>query len=252
MVDDDKAGVERETMQEKIVEGLEEAREKIAFDTTLVASVAVGGEDEGEEGEIREVVVGGLEAMSKGKDSPMLDTLSKPASPKAASPRSTSLQPTSSSSLQTSSTILSPPTASSSLPAAPPAVDAKPRPLNPSCLIGQIVYYPSRFGRYVPTAQLKRERWTDASNKFDEEVGDDEMDWSDDEQEMAAKKRRKNARASSRAGSVRPASPTGSSRSGMGVGGGGGSVRGDHFDYAPTAEYAASSYAGSAYGSDGE
>lgn len=65
--------------------------------------------------------------------------------------------------------------------------------LTASELVGMTVYFPAQLGRYVPTAQLKRQKWTDASNKFDEEAGEDEMEWSDDEEEMLAKKRRKMA-----------------------------------------------------------
>jgi hypothetical protein len=80
----------------------------------------------------------------------------------------------------------------SDLPASPPAPH---RPLPPAFpkadLVGLTVYYPVQLSNRVPVAQLKRQRWTDASNKFDEECGEEEMDWSDDEAEAAAKRRRK-------------------------------------------------------------
>lgn len=124
--------------------------------------------------------------------------------------------------------------------------------LSTSILLHAVVFYPSHLGRYVPTARLKQEKWTDASNAYDEEVEAHEMDWSDDEQEMAAKRQRKmvNKKDARGGGSVRGGSPTPSMESSSGSTMRGG--REAHFDYAPTASYAASSYAGSAYGSDGE
>ncbi|CED83873.1 Uncharacterized conserved protein [Phaffia rhodozyma] len=80
-------------------------------------------------------------------------------------------------------------------------------PVPLSALVGMLVYYPVDMGRFVPTARLRLEKWTDASNKFDEEVGADEMEWSDDELEAEAKKRRKlsrNSRAPSNRGSPTP------------------------------------------------
>lgn len=79
-------------------------------------------------------------------------------------------------------------------PSAHPDQPAPPPPaptFKPSDLVGLQVYYPYDMGKFVPTAKLRLEKWTDASNKFDEEVGMDEMEWSDDEAEAEARKRRK-------------------------------------------------------------
>ena len=87
---------------------------------------------------------------------------------------------------------VSPLPATFDLPASPPAPH---RPLPPAFpkaqLVGLTVFYPVQLSNRVPVAQLKRQRWTDASNKFDEECGEEEMDWSDDEAEAAAKRRKK-------------------------------------------------------------
>jgi H/ACA ribonucleoprotein complex non-core subunit NAF1 len=40
----------------------------------------------------------------------------------------------------------------------------------------------------------KRFKGSDASNRYDEEVGDEEKEWSDDEEEIAAKRKEKTAR----------------------------------------------------------
>lgn len=77
-------------------------------------------------------------------------------------------------------------------PASPPAPHRTlPPPFPKADLVGLTVYYPVKSSNTVPVAQLKRQRWTDASNMYDEEVGDEEMEWSDDEAEAAAKRRRK-------------------------------------------------------------
>lgn len=91
-----------------------------------------------------------------------------------------------------SSVPTSPLPTSSDLPVSPPAPHRSLPPTFPKAgLVGLTVYYPVQLSNRVPVAQLKRQRWTDASNKFDEECGEEEMDWSDDEAEAAAKRRKK-------------------------------------------------------------
>ncbi|KFY56260.1 hypothetical protein V497_06407 [Pseudogymnoascus sp. VKM F-4516 (FW-969)] len=51
------------------------------------------------------------------------------------------------------------------------------------------VYYPEQHAQFVFTAALKAYKGSDASNLHDEEVGDEEMEFSDDEKEMEHKRR---------------------------------------------------------------
>ncbi|KFY77324.1 hypothetical protein V498_09376 [Pseudogymnoascus sp. VKM F-4517 (FW-2822)] len=54
---------------------------------------------------------------------------------------------------------------------------------------GTKVYYPESHADFVFTAALKAYKGSDASNLHDEEVGDEEMEFSDDEKEMEHKRR---------------------------------------------------------------
>ncbi|KAJ4270120.1 hypothetical protein NW762_001793 [Fusarium torreyae] len=54
--------------------------------------------------------------------------------------------------------------------------------------VGQKVYYPVDHASYVFTEPLKNMKGSDASNLHDEEVGDDEMEFSDDEKEAEYKR----------------------------------------------------------------
>lgn len=60
---------------------------------------------------------------------------------------------------------------------------------------GTKLYYPAEGDHaYVPVRMLKtdkRFRGTDASNLYDEELAEHEMEWSDDEEEQAAKRKLK-------------------------------------------------------------
>lgn len=75
--------------------------------------------------------------------------------------------------------------------AATPAAPEKAEVVPPKGLVGLTVFYSYKSSKIVPTERLRKQKFTDASNKHDEEVGEDEMDWSDDEEEMLAKKRLK-------------------------------------------------------------
>ncbi|KAG6019623.1 hypothetical protein E4U41_003149, partial [Claviceps citrina] len=57
--------------------------------------------------------------------------------------------------------------------------------------VGTRLFYPVDHARYVFTEPLKNIRGSDASNIHDEEVGDDEMEFSDDEKEAEHKRARK-------------------------------------------------------------
>ncbi len=63
------------------------------------------------------------------------------------------------------------------------------------------VYYVEQHSTYVFTHALKAVKGSDASNLHDEEVGDDEVEFSDDEAEMAHKRRIKEQRQGRRGGS---------------------------------------------------
>ncbi|KAF5022292.1 hypothetical protein F66182_5669 [Fusarium sp. NRRL 66182] len=54
--------------------------------------------------------------------------------------------------------------------------------------VGQTVFYPVDHASYVFTEPLKNLKGSDASNLHDEEVGDDEMEFSDDEKEAEYKR----------------------------------------------------------------
>lgn len=53
------------------------------------------------------------------------------------------------------------------------------------------IWYPKSHAKYVFPAQLRQEKGSDASNLHDEEVGPDEMEYSDDEAEQAHKREKK-------------------------------------------------------------
>ncbi|PSR90647.1 Gar1/Naf1 RNA binding region-domain-containing protein [Coniella lustricola] len=57
---------------------------------------------------------------------------------------------------------------------------------------GSQIWYPKSLANFVFPAQLRQEKGSDASNLHDEEVGPDEMEYSDDEQEQAHKREKKN------------------------------------------------------------
>lgn len=57
---------------------------------------------------------------------------------------------------------------------------------------GTQVWYSKSHANFVFPSQLRQEKGSDASNLHDEEVGPDEMEYSDDEQEQAHKRERKN------------------------------------------------------------
>ncbi|KAI8646298.1 Gar1/Naf1 RNA binding region-domain-containing protein [Parasitella parasitica] len=61
-----------------------------------------------------------------------------------------------------------------------------------SAKIGQEVYFVPSYQKtqIVETEKLRRMKGTDASNVYDEEVGEDEMEFSDDEKEMEHKKKK--------------------------------------------------------------
>ncbi|KAK2613940.1 hypothetical protein N8I77_000807 [Diaporthe amygdali] len=57
---------------------------------------------------------------------------------------------------------------------------------------GAQVWYSKSHANFVFPSQLRQEKGSDASNLHDEEVGPDEMEYSDDEQEQAHKREKKN------------------------------------------------------------
>ncbi|PIA17068.1 NAF1-domain-containing protein [Coemansia reversa NRRL 1564] len=61
------------------------------------------------------------------------------------------------------------------------------------CTVGRSVFYAPGWARMLATDKL-RFKGTDASNEYDEEVGSDAMEFSDDEAEQAFKKQRKKGR----------------------------------------------------------
>ncbi|KAJ8070807.1 hypothetical protein OCU04_001169 [Sclerotinia nivalis] len=65
---------------------------------------------------------------------------------------------------------------------------------------GTTVYYSEQHSTYVFTQALKAYKGTDASNLYDEEVGDEEMEFSDDEKEAEHKRRIKQKKAEKRGG----------------------------------------------------
>ncbi|CDH48446.1 hypothetical protein RO3G_06884 [Lichtheimia corymbifera JMRC:FSU:9682] len=60
-------------------------------------------------------------------------------------------------------------------------------------VVGAPVYYVPSYSRtqVVPTDELKRQKGTDASNAFDEEINESEQEFSDDEQEMTFRRLQK-------------------------------------------------------------
>lgn len=66
--------------------------------------------------------------------------------------------------------------------------------------VGTTVYYSEQHSTYVFTQALKAYKGTDASNLYDEEVGDEEMEFSDDEKEAEHKRRIKQKKAEKRGG----------------------------------------------------
>ncbi|KAJ1856229.1 hypothetical protein GGF49_000409 [Coemansia sp. RSA 1853] len=62
------------------------------------------------------------------------------------------------------------------------------------CTIGRPVFYALGWARMLSTDRL-RIKGTDASNEYDEEVGDEAMDFSDDEAEVAFKRQKKKEQA---------------------------------------------------------
>ncbi|KAL9000352.1 MAG: hypothetical protein Q9188_005695 [Gyalolechia gomerana] len=65
---------------------------------------------------------------------------------------------------------------------------------------GTSVFYVEQHAKYIFTRNLKTLKGSDASNIHDEEVGDDEIEFSDDEAEAEHKRRLKQARQSKRGG----------------------------------------------------
>ncbi len=69
----------------------------------------------------------------------------------------------------------------------------------PTIVKGTILYTPLRTLRLVVLAAVETKKGCDASNIYDEEVGEGEMEYSDDEKEQSAKKARKMATKKKRA-----------------------------------------------------
>jgi H/ACA ribonucleoprotein complex non-core subunit NAF1 len=78
--------------------------------------------------------------------------------------------------------------------------------------VGTKVFYSEQHSTYVFTQALKAFKGSDASNLHDEEVGDDEMEYSDDEAEMEHKRRVKQQKIERRGGKMQQSG--GSSRGG--------------------------------------
>jgi len=70
---------------------------------------------------------------------------------------------------------------------------------------GTSVFYPSKHATFVFTSALRNVKGTDASNFYDEEAGDDELEFSDDEKESAFKRGLKEQRMKRRGGGGREA-----------------------------------------------
>lgn len=92
-----------------------------------------------------------------------------------------------------------------------------------------------------------RFKGSDASNLYDEEIGEEEQEWSDDEAEAEAKRRRKHQRGGSRA-SATPFSDR--STPAPRLGGAPSLPQRPHFDYQPPESTYAGSETGSLYGGD--
>ncbi len=116
-----------------------------------------------------------------------------------------------------------------------------PMPSTDELAPGTAVYYPSTQNRsYVPVRLLrtdKRYKGSDASNRYDEEVGDDEREWSDDEEEAMAKRGEKLRRQGRTEGS--------------GSADRGGPSRSRHYDDAGGSDGGALDYGGDAMSVDG-
>lgn len=68
--------------------------------------------------------------------------------------------------------------------------------------VGTTVFYSEQHSKYVFTQALKAYKGSDASNLHDEEVGDEEIEFSDDEAEMEHKRRLKQRRLEKRGGKI--------------------------------------------------
>ncbi|KAJ9137449.1 H/ACA ribonucleoprotein complex non-core subunit NAF1 [Pleurostoma richardsiae] len=60
------------------------------------------------------------------------------------------------------------------------------------------IWYPTQHAKYVFPGQLRQQKGSDASNLHDEEVGPEEMEFSDDEQEQAHKREKRDRKAKRR------------------------------------------------------
>lgn len=60
---------------------------------------------------------------------------------------------------------------------------------------GTTLYYVNDFSTFVLTESLKKEKYTDASNVYDEEITGEDVDFSDDEKEKAHKRQKKAGKA---------------------------------------------------------
>jgi H/ACA ribonucleoprotein complex non-core subunit NAF1 len=125
-----------------------------------------------------------------------------------------------------------------------------PYPTFESLAAGTKLFYPTnpKYRQFVNMVAVRDPRFkgSDASNLHDEEIGEDEMEWSDDEMEAEAKKRRKQKRSgstASRGGKQNAAIPV---RAVHGL-----PVR-PHFDFQPSEETYAGSETGSMYGDEEE
>ncbi|KAJ2785975.1 hypothetical protein H4R18_000190 [Coemansia javaensis] len=74
------------------------------------------------------------------------------------------------------------------------------------CAAGRPVFYALGWARMLATDRL-RTKGNDASNEYDEEVGSDAMDFSDDDAEMAFRRQRKRERAERATGKAVPPLP---------------------------------------------
>ena len=68
---------------------------------------------------------------------------------------------------------------------------------------GTRIFYPANYATFVFTSALRNLKGSDASNFYDEEVGDEEMEFSDDEKESAYKRGLKDQRVKKRGGKGR-------------------------------------------------
>ncbi|KAJ1851362.1 hypothetical protein LPJ73_003061 [Coemansia sp. RSA 2703] len=60
--------------------------------------------------------------------------------------------------------------------------------------VGEQVFFAEEWAKVLDTGKLRMAKGTDASNIYDEEVGEEHMEFSDDEEERAAKLRRRKER----------------------------------------------------------